>query len=81
MTQRDPEAMVQKHWAELEKAAETMWHDLFAKTVIELFARNTTLTLEDLRRELERRLGDDSTDRIAKAKCRGSLEALRQQGG
>jgi hypothetical protein len=73
----DPEAAVQKHWAELEKVAETMWHDEFARVVIEQFARNATLTLEDLRRALEARLGDDSTDRITKAKCRGALEALR----
>ena len=61
----------------IEKAAQSMWHDEFARVVIEQFARNSTLTLEDLRRALEARLADDSTDRIAKAKCRGALEALR----
>lgn len=65
------------HWAELEKAAETMWHDEFARIVIEQFARNPTLTLEDLRRALEARLAEDGLDRITKAKCRGALEALR----
>ncbi|MCA3496260.1 MAG: hypothetical protein IOC93_05730 [Rhodobacter sp.] len=54
-----------------------MWHDEFARVVIEQFARNATLTLEDLRRALEQRLGDEGTDRITKAKCRGALEALR----
>ena len=63
--------------AQFEKAATTMWHDEFARIVIEQFARNPTLTLEDLRRALEARLADDSADRIAKAKCRGALEALR----
>lgn len=77
MTGPNPEAMVQKHLATLEKAAEAMWHDEFAKIVIEQFARNTTLTLEDLRRALEQRLAEDGTDRITKAKCRGALEALR----
>lgn len=66
-----------QHWAELEKAAETMWHDEFAKIVIEQFARNPTLTLEELRRAIEARLAEDGVDRITKAKCRGALEALR----
>jgi hypothetical protein len=74
----DPEAAAHRHWAELEKAAETMWHDVFAQTVIEQFARNATLTLEDLRRALEARLGDESSDRLTRAKCRGALEALRK---
>lgn len=74
----DPEAAAQRHWAALEKAAETMWHDVFAQTVIEQFARSATLTLEDLRRALEARLAEDGTDRLTKAKCRGALEALRK---
>ncbi|MCA3479553.1 MAG: hypothetical protein IOD00_02800 [Rhodobacter sp.] len=77
MTDNQRSAASNAAWAATEKAAETMWHDEFARVVIEQFARNATLTLEDLRRALEQRLGDEGTDRITKAKCRGALEALR----
>ncbi len=76
-TTPDPSAAAEAVLAQFEKAAETMWHDEFARIVIEQFARNPTLTLEGLRRALEERLAAEGTDRITKAKCRGALEALR----
>lgn len=76
MTDKQPGSPAE-HWGDIEKAAEIMWHDEFARIVIEQFARNPTLTLEDLRRALEARLAEDTADRISKAKCRGALEALR----
>lgn len=76
MTDPDPRAVLEKHWLALEQTTETMWHDIFAQTVLELLAERRTVTVPTLREALERRMTEPGTDRLTQAKCRGALRQL-----
>lgn len=59
-----------------EQGAETVWRNVLADTVLELFERDGTVSRTSLKDEVIERISDDSRNRIERATYKGALKAL-----
>jgi replicative DNA helicase len=68
--------MAERLLEEQEEAFAMLWHETIYESIMELFAEHETISRQQVIDHLEDRR-DETTDRIAKAKFRGAIKAIR----
>lgn len=58
------------------EGAETLWRNVIADTVMDLFESDGSVTKQSLRDELVKTMPDASTNRLLRAAYQGALKAL-----
>ncbi len=72
----NPDRILARQEAALEKGAADMWRNAIADTVLVLLEEEGEVTRDSLRRALEARADNEGTNRYVRATCRGALNAL-----